>query len=385
MQIVLARTDLVNVLKRVSVAVDTGGMLAVRRAVLIVAEPDPGGGPSRVTFGATNGPLEMVCKAPGEIKARGRALLDYRALASRVSELPEGYIEVSVSSDYKVTLRSGASKRKLTMTGLVPEDFPNLLAEKPGEALYRVNAKILQQAAGEVRFGVNRDRIDGALLAPGEAGMFELVSIGNHAMVIAKGWFVEGSVREQRDCLLPSNLMDAVQALSPASDLAVSMDDTKIFIETADALVMAARLHTGFVEAWRIALESMPTEKRFRTSSEAFLGSVKAVSSAADYLEGVEKFIQIDVACLDGVVTLSTRKSDRSQGDDELAVSDAAPGAFRFHVDGQLLSHALRAFLPVEVDVYYDGINGQPMLCLKSETLVAFVSLIAEVEGPGKK
>ena len=62
-------------------------------------------------------------------------------------------------------------------------------------------------------------------------------------------------------------------------------------------------------------------------------------------------FVQIDVTCADGLVTLATRKSERSQGEDELTVADAEPGNFKFHVNADYLSHAVKAVVPVALDL----------------------------------
>jgi hypothetical protein len=84
-------------------------------------------------------------------------------------------------------------------------------------------------------------------------------------------------------------------------------------------------------------------------------------------------------------VTVATRRSERSYGEDELAVTDAAPGSFLFHIDATKLSTALRSFAPAELDLYYDVVLGQSALFLKNETLSVMMSLIGEVQAAPPK
>ena len=70
----------------------------------------------------------------------------------------------------------------------------------------------------------------------------------------------------------------------------------------------------------------------------------------------------------------------RSQGEDELNVTDAGPGAFEFHVDAAVLSQALRSFAPADLDLYYDMVMGQDALFLKNETLAVMMSLISDIK-----
>jgi DNA polymerase III sliding clamp (beta) subunit (PCNA family) len=374
MQIVLNRQDLLTVLKRVGSAVNSTDMLSVRRSVLIVA-PD-GGGP--LTFGATDGMLGIVCQAAGETKAPGRALLNHRDLVSRVDRLPEGHVELTVDGKFHVLIRSSASKMKFTMTGFAPEDFPALLSEKPGEPMYSIEAKILQQAASEVAFGIAKDRIDGALLAPGEDKRFHLVTLSGHAMAVATGWFTER--HQSGDLLLPRTLLEALGSIDPKATITLSTDASSIYAEAPGMLVRASQLQAKLPADFQRVLASAPQAKRFSVSSDAFLTSVKAVSVAADYVEGAERFIQIDVSCDEGVATVRTRQSERSQGEDDLSVTDAGPGAFEFHVDAAVLSQALRSFAPADLDLYYDMVMGQDALFLKNETLSVMMSLISDIK-----
>ncbi len=385
MQIVINRQDLLSALKRAGAAVNSSSMLSIEKCVLIVASTEPG--EPKLTFGASAGPLGVVVKsAAGEVKEPGTAVLEHKGLMQRVDQMPAGLIELTVDAKFHATIKSGSSKRRATMTGLPPEDFPAVLSERPGEAMYSVEAKILQQAASETSFAVSEDMTKGMLLVPGEDKLFSLISCGRYAFALATGWFTErhgGS--SERECLLPKNLLDALGDLPKDAVCAISMDDKKIFVETPDTLVLATQLQTRMPDVWRNILASAPVQKRFRVSSEAFLSSVKAVAVAADFIEGTERFVQIDVLANEGEVMVRTKKSERSQGEDELAVTDAAPGSFVFHIDAGLLSNALRAFSPTELDLYFDVMGGQEALVLKNETLFAMLQLIADIPAPPAK
>jgi DNA polymerase III sliding clamp (beta) subunit (PCNA family) len=264
------------------------------------------------------------------------------------------------------------------MTGFAPEDFPALLSEKPGEPMYSVEAKILQQAASEVAFGIAKDRIDGALLAPGDDKRFHLVTMSGHALAVATGWFTERHAGGE--LLMPRTLLEALSSIDPKAILTLSTDPSSIFVEAPGTLIRASQLQAKLPGVFQTVLASAPKDKRFRVASDAFLSSVKAVAVAADYVEGAERFIQIDVRCDEGVVTVATRRSERSQGEDELSVSEAGAGKWEFHVDAAILSQALRSFSPTEFDLYYDVVMGQDALVLRSETLSVMMSLVSDIK-----
>lgn len=383
MQIALSRQDLLSVLKRTGAPINPSDMLAIRKSVLIVAE-NAGGLPPKLTFGATNGPLGIVVTLEAcEVKRRGTIVLDHKRLSAIVNELPQGQIEITVGETYKVSLRSSESKRKFSMTGLDPVDFPSLLNERPGEALYSVEAKILQQVSSETSFAMSSDMAMGALLSPGEDKLFQFVTLGRYSLAVATGWLTERSSAGKTECLLPKNLLDAVDGLPASAVLTVSMDQTKVFVQSSDTLIIATQLQIQIPDVWPTVLASAPKTRRFRVSSERLLQSVKAVSVAADFVEGTERYVQIDIMGTEGNVTVATRRSERSQGQDELEVIDPGDGSFKLHIDAGLLSNALRAFSPTEIDFCYDGPGG-PLL-LKNETLSTMLQLIADIPSPPAK
>lgn len=387
MLIVINRQDLLTVLKRAGAAVNSSSMLSIEKCVLIVASDGSDPSEPRLTFGATAGPLSTIVKTQaGEVKKAGRAVLSHKDLQQRIDQMPPGLIELSVDEKFKVVIKSGSSKRRSTMMGLDPAEFPAVLSERPGEAMYSVEAKILQQAASETAFAVSEDMTRGMLLVPGDDKLFQLISLGRYALAVATGWFVErNGGASERPCLLPKNLLDAIASVPKEDACSISMDDKKIFVETHDSLILATQLQTQLPDVWRQILKSAPVQKRFRVSSDAFLSSVKAVSVASDFVEGSERFVQIDIVAEEGQVTVRTKKSEKSEGEDELAVSEASAGNFIFHVDAGMLSGALRAFSPAELDLYFDVIGGQEALVLKNETLFAMLQLIADIPAPPAK
>lgn len=385
MQIVVNRQDLLTILKRAGAAIDPNTMLSIQKCVLLVASTTPG--EPKLTIGATDGPLGVIQKLnTGEVKQPGQAVLSHRDLLQRIDKMPDGFIEITIDPKLKVSIKSSSSKLKFAMTGLDQAEFPPLLSERPGEPMYSVEAKILQQGASETAFALSTDMTRGMLLAPGEDKLFQLIALGRYAFAVATGWFTErNGGASTTDCLLPKNLLDAVDGLPKDAILAISMDERKISVSTPDTLIFATRLQTQMPDVWRQIIKGAPVQKRFRVSSEAFLTSVKAVSVAADFVEGAEKFVQIDLISSEGEVTIRTKKSEKSQGEDELIVQDASPGSFQLHVDSGLLSAALRAFSPTDLDLYFDVIGGQEALVLKSETLFAMLQLIAVIPSPPPK
>ncbi len=358
-------------------------MVSVRQCVLVDSTGGEGGA---LTFAATDGQIDIVVEAKGEVKRSGKAALNHHGLESKVAQLPEGYVEITIDQKLKVSIRSSSSKRKFQMTALDPADFPSVVSTVTPAALYSIEAKILQQTASEVAFGIDgkgNEMPAGALLTPAEDKFFRLASVNRYALALATGWFTERSSSE--DCLLPLNLLEALKAIPKEATLSISKDETKIFVTAPGVRIRASQLQRPFPPVWKQCAIGVPEKKRFRVSGEVLLESVRAVSVASALVEGAENFVQIDLSCKEGVVTVSTRQSDWSQGEDEVSVSDAAAGSFLLHVDAAHLSAALKSFGTTEVDLYFDVVFGQEALYLRSETLLAMLTLMTVVQAPPGK
>lgn len=379
MQIVIDRQALLTVLKRSAAAITPNDMVSVRQCVLIDAADG-----SALSFAATNGQIDIIVSARGEVKDPGRAALNHHRLSSLINELPDGFVEMTVDAKFRVSIRSSSSKRKFTMTALDPVDFPPVLALEAPPTLYSVEAKILLQAAGEVSFAIDSKASQlpaGALLSPVEDKFFEIAAVDGHVFAMAKGWFTERGSAE--DCLLPKNFLDALRGVPKDHVIALAQGDNKIFATAPDMRVRCNQIQQPFpVGLKRGMLQSVPAERRFRVSSQALLESVSAVSTASEFVEGKDKYVQIDLTCTAGVVTLATRKSESASGEDELTVSDSDLSSFKLHFNATLMSLALKSFSPVEIDFYYAIIADRPMAFLKSETLIASVMLIDEIPSP---
>jgi len=384
MQIVINRQDLLSILKRSGAAINSGDMVSVRQCVLFSATDAS----SAITCATTDGQLDITIQAKGEVKAPGACALNHHRLAAIVNELPEGYVEISVDGKFKATVRSSASKRKFSMTALDPVDFPKVTSAVEPETWYSVEAKILLQAASEVSFAIDsklEETPSGALLMPKEDKFFELAAVTGHSFALAKGWFSEARQSNQ-NYLLPKNLLDALKTVPKDQIIELAQDNTHLFARAPGISIRALPLHRPFpVQVVPLLVGCVPQKRRFRVSSEALLESVRAVSAGSDFVEGKDKFVQIDLTYADGIVRMATRKSEKGQGEDEIGVEDADPRSFQIHFDANYMATALKSFVPTEIDFYFDIVNDRPSCFLRNETLLAMVLLIDEIAAPPAK
>src|SRR5882724_12197158 len=150
MHIVINHQDLLSVLKRSGAAINSKDMVSVRQCILLEA-----GAQGALTFATTDGQLDIVIDAKGGVKSGGRAVLNHHRLFAIVTELPEGYVEISVDAKMKASIRSSSSKRKFTMTALDAADFPPVLSLEQPAPMYSIESKILLQVSSEVAFGLD--------------------------------------------------------------------------------------------------------------------------------------------------------------------------------------------------------------------------------------
>lgn len=373
MQITVQKSDLLTVLKRASASIATGDAVAYKSCVLVHAEL------RGIHVSSTDDVTSVHSTLPGGAPKLGKALLPHRRLSAIIEQLPEGDCEISVSPKLQVSIRNTARARpKFTMQALDSELFPKVAQTSPGERLCSFESKAFQQAAGDALLAVDEAYIFGALLVP-EAERFRLVSIDSRELVVSSGDLITRDGTEP--VIIPQRLMTAVKLL-PATNTPVGLHVTehKVSLVTQDTTIACNRLAHQFPEVWTMILDGAPKEKRFRVSAEAFLNSVRAVSVAAEVLEGDSRIIQIDIAYQDGTCLISTRESETNRGEDELTVSEAAPGGCLIYLNSNVLAPALRSFGPEQVDVYYGQVEGGgEALFLKSDTLVISITPIRSV------
>lgn len=377
MQVIVDRTQLLSALKRAGAAV-VQGQQAYQAAVLFIADE---GGPMAMSLSATTGTLRVKTDFMGDIKISGRSLLNHRALTSRIVEMPEGNVELTVDHKLKVSIRSLASKRKLAMTAHEHEIFPPI-PPASGDPICQVEAKILQQTAAEVAFVIDKAYTDGALLAPTEGGKFRLVTFSSRGMAVATGWFYKGQEGTAGESvLLPRALLEAASVLTAdATVLEVTGDEHRVTLKAPGTMISCDKLTQTMTPVWERVLASAPAQKRFKVPASRLLESVKAVSVAADVVEGAERFLQIDIRYKSPDCVVSTRASQNNFGEDELSILDPSDGAFTVHLDGALLSHALRSFGPDDTDLYYDVVGGQDAFVLKSQSLLMMLMPVSDTK-----
>lgn len=377
MQIIATRSEFLASLKRAGAAV-VQGQQTYNACVLLAAGEE---GPMALSLSASSGLLRVKTDFTGDVKERGRALLNHRALSSRIAEMPEGNVELTVDGKLKVSIRSLASKRKLSMTAHEHEIFP-AIPLATGEPICQIESKILQQTASEVAFTIDKAYTDGALLAPTEGGKFFLVGFSSWGTAIATGWFYKGQEGATGESvLLPKQLLDAASVLT-ADDTVIEVrgDEHRVTLTTTGTVISCDKLSQTMPDIWQRVLDAAPTVKRFRVPAVRMLESVKAVSVAADVVEGAERFLQIDVRYNSPDCVVSTRKSQNNFGEDELSVMDPSEGGFLVHLDGARLTHALRAFGPDDVDLYFDVVGNQHAFVLRSASLFTMLLPVSDTK-----
>lgn len=387
MKITATRADLLTALKRTGAAINPSYTPA-RASVLLVAEA---GYPERVFMGATDGVLGVDLRLLGSAKELGRALLPHKRLTAIVTELPEGgTVEISVDSKFHASIKSPTTKRKFTMTGHDPADYPAVLTSPidSGTTSFALDSKSLSSAASDVKQSIDPSRINGAFIEPDGKKLFRMIA-AHTSLSIASGELVEAETSSLQGILLPTVLLDAASAFGGKSEtiVAVQEDETRVHLVGDGCRISCAKLYSPFPDWWRQALDAIPKEKLFRCSAERFLESVRAVSVAADVEGAVERFIQIDVRYQNGECLVSTRASSKNYGEDELPVTGGALGQppVVMHLDGQRLSLALRAAAPGDVDVYFDLMISQETFFLKGDAFVGMFMPVRVVDVPAPK
>jgi DNA polymerase III sliding clamp (beta) subunit (PCNA family) len=380
MQLLVSQEELSTALKRASAAIDSMSPVQSALSVLLSAE---GGLGRPLEVGATNGQLGLIASVPCEVKQPGRAVLSHRRLSDIVSAMPPGQIEITVDETLRATVKSVGAKRKMTMTGLPVAEYPPLeKVLETGEPLYSIEAKIFQQIASEVSFAVEEVPVKGALLLPGEDGRFQLIALSNYAMAVAIGWFLPGTTRAgAKAILLPKELLEAASVFPSIATLEFQDLETRIRIGSPGLVMVVSKLARDFPSVWRNALDGIPKEPRFRVLADSLMASVKAVAVATDVVEGKDSFVQIDLAYHEGKCLVSTRKSERQRGEDELDVDGGGTDAFRVSMDMVRFMPALRALAPSECAVYYEREGVQQTFAFRSDTLTCLVLPIGIVEG----
>ncbi len=389
MKITVNRSDLVTALKRTGVAINPD-YTPTRGSVLIQASAGHGG--DRVRLGATDGVLGVLLEIKGSVNIAGRAVLPHKRLSAIAAELPEGdssLVEIIIDQkNFATSVKAIGTKRKFTMSGLDPEDYPPVLTIEPDSEAKccALEVKAFVSAAADVRQSIDPSRVDGALLQPTDKKRFQMVAVGT-SLSIASGELVEAETSSLDGILIPSVLLQTGGALlgKGGTVVRVLQDDKRVYLEADDCTITCSKLYSSFPDWWRLPVENAPTLKIFRCSAERFLESVRAVSVAADVEGAAERFVQIDISYMPGECIVSTRKSIKNYGEDELPIDEGSDQPCLIHLDGQRLSLALRAAAPGDVDVFYDVVGAQETFFLKGEAFWAMFPPIRVLDAPPLK
>ncbi len=385
MKITVNRSDLLVALKRAGVAINQA-YSPTRSSVIIRAERDG------IRMGSTDGTLGVALELPGAVNAPGRAMLPHKRLSAIAAELPEGdasSIEISVDlKNFATTVKALGGKRKFTMSGHDPNDYPPVLeaamSRAPGHS-FALEAKSFVSAAADVKQSIDASRVDGALLQPVDKVSYQMVAVGT-SLSIASGSLVEAETTSLEGILIPSVLLETGSALvgKSGANIRVHRDNGRVSLESDGCVITCAELYGSFPDWWRMPVEQAPTQKIFRCSAERFLESVRAVSVAADVEGAAERFVQIDVSYMPGECVVSTRKSVKNYGEDELPITpgEGSDKPCLIHLDGQRLSLALRAAAPGDVDVFYDVVGAQETFFLKGDSFWAMFPPVRVVDAP---
>ena len=120
--------------------------------------------------------------------------------------------------------------------------------------------------------------------------------------------------------------------------LTVTLDGARLALDWKTAISPAARprgtngvgLAAGVGDGLGVGLAvGLGVAVGLATGTPIRLAPVNAVSVAADYVEGDERFVQIDTAYKDGQCLISTRQSEKNYGEDELIVTEPSMTAYR--------------------------------------------------------
>ena len=338
MRVRIERANLLKALNHVHRVVERRNTIPILANVLLRSEPDA------LSLKATDLDMEIVDRAPAAVEQPGACTVPAHMLYDIVRKLPDG-AEISLDTESGQTMSLKAGRARFSLQMLPDSDFPDL---SPGELAYSftLTAEILKRLIDRTQFAISTEEtryyLNGIyfhVVGSGADAWLRAVATDGHRLAKAEVPAPEGSAG-MPGVIVPRKTVGEIQKLleDPASEVSVSLSDTKIRLRMGD-LVLTSKLIDGtFPDYERVIPKA--NDKVLTLDRGDFERAVDRVSTIS-----ADRGRAVKLSLADDKMVLAVNNPDSGSATDELPVGyEAEPLEIGFNskylldIAGQLTS-----------------------------------------------
>jgi DNA polymerase III subunit beta len=338
MRLRIERANLLKALNHVHRVVERRNTIPILANVLLRAERDT------VSLKATDLDLEIVDKAAASVEQSGASTVPAHMLYDIVRKLPDG-AEIALDTESGQTMSLKAGRARFSLQMLPDSDFPDLNAgDLP--VSFKLPAEVLKRLIDRTQFAISTEEtryyLNGIYFhVVGEGGEARLraVATDGHRLAKAEVPALEGSIG-MPGIIVPRKTVGEIQKLleDPATDVAVSLSDTKIRLAIGDIVLTSKLIDGTFPDYERVIPKA--NDKVLTLDKAEFERAVDRVSTISS-----DRGRAVKLTLADDKMVLAVNNPDSGSATDELPVGyEAEPLDIGFNskylldIAGQLTS-----------------------------------------------
>ena len=237
MRVRIERANLLKALNHVHRVVERRNTIPILANVLLKAEG------SELSLKATDLDMEIVDRVPAAVEQPGASTVPAHMLYDIVRKLPDG-AEIALDTETGQTMALKAGRARFALQMLPDSDFPDLNAGElpvsftlPGEVLKKlIDRTQFAISTEETRYYLNG--IYFHVVGEGAKAKLRAVATDGHRLAKAEVDAPKGSIG-MPGIIVPRKTVGEIQKLleDPATDVAVSLSDTKIQLTIGDLVL----------------------------------------------------------------------------------------------------------------------------------------------------
>jgi DNA polymerase-3 subunit beta len=278
---------------------------------------------NQLSLKATDLDMEIVDRVPAAVEQGGASTVPAHMLYDIVRKLPEGS-EIALDTEAGQTMALKAGRARFALQMLPDSDFPDLNAGELPVA-FTLPAEVLKRLIDRTQFAISTEEtryyLNGIffhVVGEGAEARLRAVATDGHRLAKAEMPAPAGSIG-MPGVIVPRKTVGEIQKLleDPATDVSVSLSDTKIQLTIGD-LVLTSKLIDGtFPDYARVI--PVGNDKELVVDKKDFEASVDRVSTVSS-----ERGRAVKLSISAGRLLLSVTNPDSGSATEELEIEYSA-------------------------------------------------------------
>ncbi len=242
---------------------------------------------------ATDMEVGVLTSCQAEIKEEGSVTVPARKFFDIIKELPEGSIEIQVSKNHTLQIKSGKSVFKIM--GMDKEDYPQL-PEPTFENAIEIEQAVLKEAIHLTSFAVSRDEtryvLNGILMAF-KGDLFRCVATDGRRLAFFETKLA-GKQKKEAEIIIPSKAAQELsKLLTWEGDVKISVFQNKVLFGVGETFLSATLIEGKFPNYEQVVPKNNTTKVEVEKNEflqclrrAALLTSTEAPAAKLDFLKG---------------------------------------------------------------------------------------------------